>query len=57
MRIFKSNGTLVIYSTKPADRGEYACEVTTKGFDPVVSNVATLSVIGMYDSYIRRFCL
>ncbi|XP_031355728.1 tyrosine-protein kinase-like otk [Photinus pyralis] len=45
IRAFKQNGTLVIYSTKPSDRGDYVCEITTAGFEPLVSKSATISVI------------
>lgn len=41
-----NNGTLFIQATKTADRGEYICEIETKGFEPVVSKPATISVIG-----------
>ncbi|KAF5296174.1 hypothetical protein FQA39_LY12628 [Lamprigera yunnana] len=45
IKIYKQNGTLVIHSTKPTDRGDYVCEITTAGFEPVVSKLATVSVI------------
>ncbi|KRT79751.1 Immunoglobulin, partial [Oryctes borbonicus] len=44
IKIFKQNGTLLIESTKISDRGEYICEVVTIGFEPIVSNMATVSV-------------
>lgn len=48
IRIYKHNGTLLIHSTKAQDRGEYVCEITTAGFEPVISKAATISVIGAY---------
>ncbi|XP_074038499.1 tyrosine-protein kinase-like otk isoform X2 [Leptinotarsa decemlineata] len=45
LKIFKTNGTLVIHSTQAADRGEYVCEVITVGQKPVASKPATISVI------------
>lgn len=50
-KIFKENGTLVIHSTKTADRGEYICEVVTIGFEPVSSKPATISVIGKFSIF------
>ncbi|RZC31862.1 tyrosine-protein kinase-like otk [Asbolus verrucosus] len=44
IKIFKHNGTLLIDSTQTQDRGEYLCEVITTGFDPVLSQPATISV-------------
>lgn len=46
IRNYKTNGTLIIQSTKISDRGEYKCEVHTEGFQPVVSRPASISVIG-----------
>ncbi|CAH0547715.1 unnamed protein product [Brassicogethes aeneus] len=45
VRVYKHNGTLVIFSTQIQDRGEYVCEVVTSGFGAVVSKPATISVI------------
>ncbi|XP_017770626.1 PREDICTED: tyrosine-protein kinase-like otk [Nicrophorus vespilloides] len=45
LKVFKQNGTLVLQSTKISDRGEYLCEILTKGFAPVLSKPATISVI------------
>ncbi|XP_063911044.1 tyrosine-protein kinase-like otk [Zophobas morio] len=45
IKIFKHNATLLIRSTETQDRGEYVCELVTKGFEPVLSQPATISVI------------
>jgi PTK7 protein tyrosine kinase 7 len=45
IKIFKHNATLLIRSTETQDRGEYVCEVLTRGFEPVLSQPATISVI------------
>ncbi|CAG9824276.1 unnamed protein product [Phaedon cochleariae] len=44
-KVFKQNGTLVIFNTQASDRGEYVCEVLTTGQKPVFSKPATISVI------------
>ncbi|KAF5297401.1 hypothetical protein FQR65_LT01332 [Abscondita terminalis] len=45
IKVYKQNGTLLIHSTKPSDRGDYTCEITTAGFEPVSSKPATITVI------------
>lgn len=45
IKMFKHNGTLLIYGTSASDRGEYICEVSTVGFPPIYSKPATISVI------------
>ncbi|XP_060519446.1 tyrosine-protein kinase-like otk [Cylas formicarius] len=45
IRVYKHNGTLLIQSAQTSDRGEYVCEIITAGFDPVLSQPATISVI------------
>ncbi|KYB28864.1 Tyrosine-protein kinase-like otk [Tribolium castaneum] len=45
IKIFKHNASLVIRETESHDRGEYVCEVLAKGFEPVLSEPATISVI------------